>query len=71
MILLIYLGLAVVILLAMGGALVVTALSHRHREDGTRYGDPVLWGDAKSRRDLLDTDVSDLSDFMDVDIDVD
>lgn len=71
MILLIYLGLFVVAPLAMGGALVVVAFSHRHRADGTRYGDPVLLGKAKSSRDWLDADESDVSDLVDVDTDVD
>ncbi|PQO38234.1 hypothetical protein [Blastopirellula marina] len=71
MIPLIYLGLFVVAPLAMGGALVVVAFSHRRRADGTRYGDPVLLGKAKSSRDWSDADESDMSDFVDVDIDVD
>lgn len=71
MILLIYLGLFVVAPLAMGGALVVVAFSHRRRADGTRYGDPVLLGKAKSSRDLLDVGEADVSDFIDVDIDAD
>ncbi|RCS54622.1 hypothetical protein DTL42_05675 [Bremerella cremea] len=71
MILLIYLGFAVVALLAMGGALAVVEFSHRRRADGTRYGDPVLLGKAKSSRDWLDADESDVSDSIDIDIDVD
>lgn len=69
MYLVIYSGLALMVFLAMGGALVATALSHRRRADGTRYHDMFLFGESKGRDATGELDVEDWSDSIDIDVD--
>ena len=60
--LLLYAAIAVVVFLAMAGALVATAFSHRRRPDGSRYFGSRSSVDPSTLQTWADTDLLDSHD---------